>query len=363
MLRVNDIFLYLKSHLGDGKTIIDTDLKLKESSRDRILDLIEQKAPTVILTHRNPDGDAVGSSIALGLFLKKTGVPVDVIIPNEVPDFLNWLPGSDLVRVFRKKPDACTKLIRYSKLIVCLDFNDPDRIGDIQELVAASEAFKILIDHHEDPVAFTDDLISEPWRGSVGEMVYHFIEAFSTERLIDHDMATCLYVAIMTDTGNFRYGCSYPDIFHVTGELMRHDIDNDRIYAEVYDSYSEKRMRLMGYCMQHKMVVIPEYHTAYIYLTREELKRFDHQTGDTEGFVNIPFTIKGMRFTALFVEKKGHVKISLRSKGDFAVNDFTEKHFNGGGHINAAGGEEYLSLQDTLEKFESLLPEYADKLA
>ena len=196
----------------------------------------------------------------------------------------------------------------------------------------------------------------------MGEMIYEFIVDLGGKQQIDNDIATCLYVAIITDTGNFRYSSSYPGVFHIVGELMHYGIEKDKIFTNVYDSYSENRMKLMGYCMLDKMVIHKEYGTAYISITQEELDRFDHQIGDTEGFVNIPFSIAGIKFTALFIEKKGHVKISLRSKGTFSVSAFSEAHFNGGGHVNAAGGQETGSLSDTVSKFESLLPQYEDTL-
>ena len=179
---------------------------------------------------------------------------------------------------------------------------------------------------------------------------------------MNKEIATCLYVAIMTDTGNFSYASSYPEIFQVVGDLMKYGLEKDRIYSSVYDAFSEDRLRLQGYCMQEKMKVIPEYHTAYISLTDEELRKYNHRKGDTEGFVNIPFAIKGIRFTALFVEKKDRIKVSFRSRGDFPVNRIATDHYQGGGHLNAAGGDSRESMENTLEKFESLLPAYKNWL-
>ena len=166
----------------------------------------------------------------------------------------------------------------------------------------------------------------------------------------------------MTDTGNFNYASSYPEIFHIVGDLMKYDLEKDRIYSNVYDAYSEERMRLQGYVMQEKMVVLPRYRTAYISLTDAELKSFKHRKGDTEGFVNIPFGVKGIRFTALFVEKKDRIKVSFRSRGSFPVHRIAAEHYHGGGHVNAAGGDSFLNMEDTLQHFESLLPGYASLL-
>lgn len=331
---------------------------LSESNKDNINSWLQDASKVAILTHTNPDGDAIGSSLALALALKKKGLDAQVVIPDGLPDFLRWLPGISLSTTFVYKKEKATGIIEDADLIFCLDFNDPARLSGVQELLQASKVPKILIDHHQDPADFTDLAISETWRGSVGEMIYVFLDELFGAGIMDKDIASCLYVAIMTDTGNFNYASSYPEIFHVMGELMKFGIDKDKIYSSVYDAFSEDRMRLQGYCMQEKMVVLPQYHTAFISLTEEELKRFNHRKGDTEGFVNIPFSVKGIRFTALFVEKKDLIRVSFRSRGDFPVNKVASEHYRGGGHTNAAGGDSLLSMEETLAKFESLLPEY-----
>jgi bifunctional oligoribonuclease and PAP phosphatase NrnA len=324
--------------------------------------ILEKREPVVVISHVNPDGDAIGSSLALALFLKRMDVPVSVIIPNLVPEFLQWLPGYEMVLTYQKKKTQCKELIAHAKTLFLLDFNDPERAGGLKDEVLGSDAYKVLLDHHQDPADFTDLVISEPWRGSVGEMVYLLITEIAGKEYVDHDMAACLYVAIMTDTGNFRYASSYSGIFNIVGELVETGIDKDAIYSNIYDSYSVERMKLMGYCMSEKLVVLPELHAAYISLDQEELKRFDHKVGDTEGFVNIPFSIRGIRVTALFIEKKDHIKISLRSKGNFSVEKIASAYFKGGGHINAAGGESELTLSETLERFESILETNRDEL-
>lgn len=325
----------------------------------KIRSWISDAERVAILTHTNPDGDAIGSSLALAQALNKAGKEARVVIPDGLPDFLRWLPGIELSTTFAYKKEKSLEIIEGADLIFCLDFNDPNRLNGVEEHLTASNARKVLIDHHQDPVDFTDISISETWRGSVGEMIYLFLRDIFPEDILDKDIATCLYVAIMTDTGNFNYASSYPEIFHIVGELMKYDLEKDRIYSNVYDAYSEDRMRLQGYVMQEKMVVHAKYHTAYISLTDEELKRYKHRKGDTEGFVNIPFAVKGIRFTALFVEKKDRIKVSFRSRGSFPVNKIAAEHYHGGGHINAAGGDSFLSMEDTLKKFESFLPEYA----
>ncbi len=336
---------------------------LNDSDKRTIKEWLSKSEKVAILTHTNPDGDAIGSSLALCLALQKQGLDAQVVIPDGLPDFLRWLPGIELSTTFAYKKEKGTAIIQEADLIFCLDFNDPKRLNGVKEVMEESSAKIILIDHHQAPVLFADLTISETWRGSVGEMIYLFLTMLFGEEIMDKEIASCLYVAIMTDTGNFSYASSYPEIFHIVGDLMRYDIEKDRIYSSVYDAYSEERLRMQGYCMQEKMVVIPKYNTAYISLTHEELKRYNHRKGDTEGFVNIPFAVKGIRFTALFVEKKDLIRVSFRSRGDFPVNKVAAEHFNGGGHINAAGGDSYVSMEETLSHFESLLPGYAKLLS
>ncbi len=336
---------------------------LTEETEKNISQWIGAASSAAVLTHTNPDGDAIGSSLALAQALKKQGIDARVVIPDGLPDFLRWLPGIELSTTFAYKKEKAIKIIETADLIFCLDFNDPGRINGVEEYMQRSGAKKVLIDHHEDPVSFADITISETYRGSVGEMIYIFLKEVFKKDVLDKDIATCLYVAIMTDTGNFNYASSYPEIFHIVGDLMQYDLDKDQIYSNVYDAFSEDRMRLQGFCMQEKMVVLPEFQTAYISLTKEELERFNYRKGDTEGFVNIPFSIKGIRFTALFVEKKDLVKVSFRSRGEFPVNRVAADYFNGGGHINAAGGDSFRSLEETLKFFESLLPGYAKLLS
>jgi len=336
---------------------------VEENAARTIRSWIESAKKVAILTHTNPDGDAIGSSLALALALVKKGIDAQVVIPDGLPDFLRWLPGMNRSTTFAYKKEKAVEIIEGAELIFCLDFNDPKRISGVEEFLNKSTAKKVMIDHHQNPVKFTDISITDTGRSSVGEMIYLLLKDLFKEDLIDKDVATCLYLAIMTDTGNFSYASSYPEIFHIAGDLLKYDIEKDKIFSNVYDAYSEDRIRLLGYCMQNRMVVLPQYHTAYISLTREELKRFNHRKGDTEGFVNVPFAVKGVRFTALFVEKKDRIKISFRSRGQFPVNLVASEHFQGGGHINAAGGDSFQSMDKTLADFEALLPGYAKLLS
>lgn len=326
-------------------------------------EIFERPAKSVLFTHINPDGDAIGTMLGLYWFLVSMGHKVSMVVPNEIPFFLEWLPGCDNIIVVEKNIEQARKKMKGAELLFCVDFNEPERLDQLKDDFLQSKAVKVLIDHHPRPKDFTDLLISIPEKGSSSELVYDLIVATGHQELIDRKIAECLFVGIITDTGCFSYNSSKPETYRVVAGLLERGIDKDEIYRLVYDNYSADRMRLLGFSLNEKMVIIPEYRTAYIALTREELARYKHVTGDTEGFVNFPFSIKGIILTALFLEKEDYIKISFRSRGEFEINKFSKKHFNGGGHKNAAGGETYMSLEETIKTFESLLPLYKKYLA
>lgn len=329
----------------------------------RLNESVDKASSIFLTTHVNADGDAIGSTLALGLLFKKMGKDVMIMTPNDFPEFLHWMPGQELISVFLKNPKASITWSHKADLIFVIDFNESGRLQNAEKYILKSKAFKVMIDHHPNPADFVDLTISVPHLGSTSELIYYVIHDLGLQLLIDHDIASCLFAGIMTDTGCFSYNCSYPEVFTVVSNLLKYGLDKDFIYRKVYENYSETRMRLMGYCLNEKMVVIPEYNTAYISLTEKELKSFNHAPGDTEGFVNLPFSIKDIKFTAIFLEKKEHIKISFRSRGNFDVNKFSEKYFNGGGHLNAAGGEWNQSLEDTIQRFVERLPEFKDQLS
>jgi len=316
-----------------------------------------------ILSHENPDGDAVGASLSLQNILVQKGHKVDVLLPNLYPSFLAWMPGSKNIIIYDHQPKEWNKLFESAEIIFCLDFNDPSRINHLAEKLSNSKAKKILIDHHLDPEVFCDYSFSQSETSSTCELVFDFIQMIEASNLINKDIAECLYVGIMTDTGSFSYSCNYVKTYLIVAELMKFGINVERIHRLVYDTYSELRMRLLGFSLSERLKVLHEYHTAYIYLTMEDLKRFNHQIGDTEGIVNFALSISGISFAALFIEKPSFVKISFRSKGTFPVNKVANRYFNGGGHRNAAGGSYYNSMKATLDYFESILPEYKEELA
>jgi phosphoesterase RecJ-like protein len=336
--------------------------KIPEHLIKEIGGLFSRPAECTLFTHVNPDGDAIGTMLGLYWFMSSLGHRVSMIVPNEIPFYLTWLPGCEKILVAQDHFDPSLKALREADLLICVDFNEPDRLDRLKKEFLQSKAVKVLIDHHPGPKDFTDLLISIPETGSSSELVYNLIMETGHGHLVDKNIAECFFVGIMTDTGCFNYNSSNPETYRVVADLLEKGIDKDSIFNKVYDNYSADRMRLLGFSLDEKMVVIPEYRTAYIALTREELARYHHVTGDTEGFVNLPFSIKGIKVTALFLEKEDHVKLSFRSRGNFEINKFCEKHFKGGGHKNAAGGESYTSLDETIKTFVNLLPLYKDDL-
>ncbi|TCN66790.1 DHH family phosphoesterase [Acetobacteroides hydrogenigenes] len=316
-----------------------------------------------IVTHPNPDGDAVGSSVGMCQILKNLGKEVYAIVPNSFPDFLAWMEEADKFLNFEKNPQEVINALGKSNLIICLDFNSLSRLNGMGEVVKEALAPKVLIDHHLYP---EDDFIlqfSELWVSSTCELVYHIAKGLDLLPMLSIGAAEALYAGIMTDTGSFSYSSSNPATFHVVADLLEMNIDKDKVHQVVYNTFSEERMRLMGYCLNEKMVVFREHKTAFIALTIKELNRFKHRSGDTEGLVNLPLSIKDVNFSVLFTEQTdGYVKLSLRSKGDFSVNEFSRKYFYGGGHKNAAGGRIQMKLPEVIKYFEICVRENADKI-
>jgi phosphoesterase RecJ-like protein len=324
--------------------------------------LSEGRKRILILTHRNPDGDAIGASLGLLNILAKIGHQVDLLIPNSFPGFLCWIPSADKIITYLKQKEKAIELLKNAEIVFAIDFNDLSRIREFEEHLTDNHAYKVLIDHHPVPIYSADLNISNTESSSTAELVYFFIKAINLEKYIDKDVASCIYVGIMTDTGCFSYNSSRTETFGVVADLLNYGIEKDKIYGLIYDNFSYDRMRLMGYCLDKKMQHLPEYLTAYIALTHDELKEYNFKIGDSDGFVNLPLSIEGVKFSVLFTESKDMIKISMRSKGDFAVNNFCTDHFNGGGHKNAAGGESYDSIQKTIDKFVNLLPKYKNEL-
>jgi phosphoesterase RecJ-like protein len=307
----------------------------------------------VIVTHSNPDGDAIGSSLGLFHFLQLY-VPlksVKVVVPNEFPSFLKWLPGVEQISVYDDSRALVEGIFHNCDLCFCLDFNSLKRIDNLYPILLSMNAPKILIDHHPQPDNDFEIMLSCVEFSSTSELIYKVITEIGGKEKLNKTIANCLYVGIMTDTGSFSYASNRPDLYVAVSELINQGIDAEFIHRKVYDTYSENRMRLLGYCLSNRLVVLSQLHTAYIFLTKEDLENFDYQNGDTEGVVNYSLSIQGIVLAALFTEKDDKIRISLRSKGSFNVNEFSRKYFNGGGHKNAAGGDSYFSLPETLKFF------------
>lgn len=328
-----------------------------------IKQLLSKPKNIVIIPHKNPDGDAIGASLGLYHFLKGQKHHVNVIAPNDYPDFLKWMPSEALVLKYDNETEKGNTLIENADLIFTLDFNALNRIGAMEMPVTNSKAIKIMIDHHQEPDNYAKFIYSDVSMSSTCEMVYNFLDMLGEINQIDANIATCLYTGIMTDTGSFKFSCTTTQTHKIIGTLIEKGANNTQIHNNIYDTYSYNQLQLLG-CALKNLRVLPEYNTAYITLSQEELNTFNFKKGDTEGFVNYGLALKGILFSIIFIEnnQEGIVKISLRSKGDFSVNEFAKTHFEGGGHINAAGGKSTLSLVQTVEKFISILPNYKNVL-
>jgi bifunctional oligoribonuclease and PAP phosphatase NrnA len=335
---------------------------LKNNSFKELAGALEKHHKILITTHTNPDGDAIGSSLALYGYLKSKGYNVNVMAPDPDPTFLHWIPFHEDLLCFTLDRERCLDIIRDADLVFSIDYNDLSRLEEATDFVRQSGAIKILIDHHTQPDPGYDLKVSDTEVSSTAELIYDFITETEGKDFITPDIAACIYAGIITDTGSFSYSCNYPKTYEIAAFLISTGIDGEHIHRLVYDTYSEDRLRLLGFSLSEKLVVLPESNTAYISLSKAELDSFNHQVGDTEGIVNYALSIKDINLAALFMEREGLVKISFRSKGDFSVNELARKHFNGGGHCNAAGAYSYISLNETIDKFVSLLPAYRDAL-
>lgn len=331
-------------------------------------EIVEKAKKIVILTHMAPDGDAMGSALAMYHYVmdRFSQSSVHVIVPNAFAAFFNWMPGADAIKVYEKEPDACNALIAEADLFICTDFNDPKRISTAGEKMMANPAPKILIDHHvkgtEDNGQWTMDY-SDPAASSACEIVYRLIN--NDQSPITNPIATCLYTGLMTDTGNFAYSSSRPEVFEMAAALLRAGIDKEYIFHSVFDQFSIDRMRLTGFALYRKMRIYPEHHLALITLSADELDQFHYQPGDCEGLVNMPLQIGDVFYSVLMREERPkpgtprpRIRISFRSQGDRPVNIWANEVFHGGGHMNASGGELFGQLAQAVRLFEQTYKKY-----
>ena len=326
---------------------------------------VEKGDKFVIVTHVSPDGDALGASLGLYHFLNAYGKDqVTVIVPTDFPPFYRWMPGAKDVVVYDKYQEFADQLLHDADVIFCLDFNELKRVEKVADALLAAEGRKVMIDHHLNPADFCRVTMSYPQMSSTSEMVFRFICRMGMFDLLPRESAVCIYTGMMTDTGSFTYNSNKPEIYTIIGELIKKGIDKDEIYRKVYNTYSEGRLRLMGYVLYDKMQVFPQFNSALVWLTKEEQSKFQYVKGDTEGFVNIPLSIKNIIFSVFLREdtEKNMIKVSLRSVGAFPCNKVAAEFFNGGGHLNASGGEFYGTMDEAIDLFKQALVKYEELL-
>lgn len=324
----------------------------------------EKAEKIVIVSHVSPDGDAIGSSLGLYHFLQTQEKTVNVIVPNQFPDFLKWMPGAKDVIIYDRYKDFADRLIREADVICCLDFNELKRIDTMEEAVRNASARKMLVDHHLNPGNFADITISHPDISSTSELVFRLICRLGNFDDITREGAECIYTGMMTDTGGFTYNSNGREIYYIISELLSKGIDKDQIYRNTFNTHTEGRLRLMGYVLYEKMEIYRDFNSALIWLTKEDQRKFQYRKGDTEGFVNMPLSMQGIRFSCFLREdtEKDMIKVSLRSVGDFPCNKVASDFFGGGGHLNASGGEVYGTMDEAISLFKQALIKYEDQL-
>ena len=323
---------------------------------------IDKVDKIAIVVHVGPDGDAMGSSLALWHYLMMIDKEPTVIVPTPFADFLAWMPGSEQVIVYEKEKERAELVLQSAELIFALDFNTPSRMAKMADAVLAAPAPKILVDHHLHPDNFAQIVVSYPEISSTSELIFRLICRMGNFSKINLACAECIYTGMMTDTGGFTYNSNKFEIYTIVSELIKIGVDKDALYRKVFNTYSADRLRLMGFCLYEKMKLYPDSRAALITLSSSELTKFNYITGDAEGFVNIPLSIAGVDFSVFMREDTEKIKISFRSQGTFPANKVASDLFNGGGHLNAAGGESYLTLEESIAKFEAALPNYRDFL-
>lgn len=330
---------------------------------EQFFPLLKQPFKAVITCHQKPDGDAMGSSLALYHFLNQLGHEVTVISPTNWAQFLDWMPGTDKVVDFEQNREASTQLVSDADYVFCLDFNILHRTKHLEPVIAASKSIKILIDHHQQPDTTSFGYgISDVKMSSTCEMIYDFIVQSGHSNLINIDIATCLYTGLMTDTGSFRFPSTTASVHKIVAHLKEIGLQHSKIHENIYDQGSEARLKFMGNAFLNRMQVFPEYHTAIMAIPKTDIYKFDLKTGDTEGLVNYLLSIQGVKLAAIVIDREEERKWSFRSKGIFDVNIFARTHFEGGGHANAAGGRSSKSVEETANDFINLLPDYKTQL-
>lgn len=323
--------------------------------------LIQVPQNVAIFSHRNPDGDAIGSSLAMRHYLEQYGHTVHVLFPSEYPEEFEALPGAADILIWDIQPEECRQVINKKNLFIFLDFNALERIDKLGDYLRDLPAMRLMIDHHLYPEPIADFTFSEPEASSTCEMVYSFIEGLGDQAKLNPTVGKCIYTGLVTDTGSFRYATN-PKVFQIAADLVERGTDDTGVQDMIFNSQKEKNLRLLGHCLCNRMEFYPEFKTALIWLSRKDYEQFDIQRGDTEGIVNYLLSVKNVRVAAFIHNQPTVVKLSLRSKGNIDVQEMCKQHFKGGGHKNASGAYSHDSLKATIEKFKSILPEYKDRI-
>jgi len=342
------------------------DISLLNESQLSQLNLLISTADNILVTcHKSPDGDAIGSCLGWAEYLRSRGKEPTIIVPDQYPDFLLWMPNTEKIVRYDRHREKCDMLFKIADLVFCLDYNTTSRVNEMEAALVGSPAPKVLIDHHLDPDVPAVLTISQPDACSTCEIVFRIVWQLDGFKDLSKHFAVPIYCGMMTDTGGFTFNSTRPEIFFIIGELLTKHIDKDRIYRNVYHNYSEDRIRLMGYVMYEKLVYLPEFHTAFYAITKEELRRFHFVKGDAEGLVNIPQQIKGLKLSISLredTEKPKLVWLSLRSVDDFPCNKMAADFFNGGGHLNASGGHLNMTMEEAIQVVRKAIIAYADLL-
>ena len=338
---------------------------LNDSQLAKLDQLLSDAQNIIVTCHKSPDGDAIGSCLGWAEYLRSRGKEPTVIVPDQFPDFLLWMPNTEKIVRYDKHREKCDMLFKIADLVFCLDFNTPSRVNEMEQALVGSTAPKVLIDHHLDPDVPAVFIVSHPEACSTSELIFRIVWQLDGFKDLSRQFAIPVYCGMMTDTGGFLYNSSRPEIYFIIGELLTKHIDKDRIYRNVYHNYSEDRIRLMGYVMYEKLVYLSDFHTAFYTLTKEEQKRFHFVKGDAEGLVNIPQQIKGLRLSISLredSEKPNLVWVSLRSVDNFPCNKMAAEFFNGGGHLNASGGHLDMTIDEAVKVVSQAVTAYSDLL-
>ncbi|MFQ3578695.1 MAG: bifunctional oligoribonuclease/PAP phosphatase NrnA [Bacteroidales bacterium] len=333
-------------------------MNINEQKIELLNNVINEKSIFTLIVHANPDGDTMGSATALYTILKNKGKEVKIVSPTDCPEYLQWLSGAENMVYFLKNQKETEALLNTTEVILCLDFNSTKRTEKLKPLLDESKAYKIMIDHHPSPEYFANLSFSQPEACATAELLYFILVQMGYELQINKEVATSLYTGIVTDTGCFSYGHLSPQTYRIVADLKEKGICIETIHSNIFNTYTANRLRLLGEILCNNLVIFEDIGVAYLYITLEQQKKYSFSQGDSEGFVNYPFSIKGIRLCALITEKEDIIKTSFRSKGDISVNDFSKKYFNGGGHTNAAGGRINGKLTDILKYFEKCVYEF-----